>query len=154
MLGAARLAALTLTLTPTLTLTLTPILTPTLTPTRRASLRSRKLAEFLSLLLDVLNWKLGQGSPLSRAQFWEAFELCEAMAQHLAPAEAEAATCPAACSKCSLGTTPARLLCLLRARLAALGSSALPGRGRPTGRPGTASAARASRLQSRRFHRL
>ena len=60
---------------------------------RCASLRSRKLAEFLSLLLDVLNWKLGQGSPLSRSQFWEAFELCEAMAQHLAPAEAEAATC-------------------------------------------------------------
>ena len=60
---------------------------------RRASLRSRKLAEFLSLLLDVLNWKLGQGSPLSRAQFWEAFELCEAMAHHLAPAEAEAASC-------------------------------------------------------------
>ena len=60
---------------------------------RRASLRSRKLAELLSLLLDVLNWKLGQGSPLSRAQFWEAFELCEAMAHHLAPAEAEAASC-------------------------------------------------------------
>ena len=40
-------------------------------------------------------------------------------------------------------------LCLFRARLAALGSSALPGRGRPTERPATASAARASRLQSR-----
>ena len=49
---------------------------------------------------------------------------------------------------------PARLLRLLRARLAAPGSSALPGRGRPTGRPATASGARASRLQSRRFHRL
>ena len=32
-----------------------------------------------------------------------------------------------------LGSAPARLLCLLRARLAALGSLALPGRGRPTG---------------------
>ena len=42
----------------------------------------------------------------------------------------------------------------LRARLAALGSSALPGRGRPTGRPATALRARASRLQSRRFPRL
>ena len=30
-------------------------------------------------------------------------------------------------SKCSLGSAPARLLCLLRARLAALDSSALPG---------------------------
>ena len=48
-----------------------------------------------------------------------------------------------------LGRAPARLLRLLRARLAALGSSAHPGRGRPTGRPPTASAARASRLPSR-----
>ena len=59
-----------------------------------------------------------------------------------------------ACSKCPLGSAPARLLCLLRARLAALGSSALPGRGRPTGFPATASGARASRLQSCRSHRL
>ena len=51
-----------------------------------------------------------------------------------------------------LGSALARLLCLLRARLAAMGSSALPGRGRPAGRLGTASGARASRLQSRRFH--
>ena len=56
--------------------------------------------------------------------------------------------------KCTLGSAPARLLCLLRARLAALGSSALPGRGRPSGRPATASSARASRLQSCRFRRL
>ena len=53
----------------------------------------------------------------------------------------------AAWSKCSLGTAPARLLCLLRSRLAALESSALPGRGRPT-----ALVARA--IQSRRSHRL
>ena len=33
-------------------------------------------------------------------------------------------------------------------------SSALPGRGQPTERPATASGARASRLRSRRFHRL
>ena len=52
-------------------------------------------------------------------------------------------------SKCPLGSAPARLLCLPRARLAALGSSALPERGRPTGRPATA----ASRLQSRRCPR-
>ena len=38
------------------------------------------------------------------------------------------------------------ILCLLRARLAALGSSALPGRGRPIGCPTIASGARASRL--------
>ena len=47
-----------------------------------------------------------------------------------------------------LGSAPARLLHLLRARLAAPGSSALPGRDRSTGRPATASGARASRLQS------
>ena len=40
----------------------------------------------------------------------------------------------------------------LRSHLAALGGSALPGRGRPTGRPATASGARASRLRCRRFH--
>ena len=61
----------------------------------------------------------------------------------------------AAWSECPpLGSAPARLLRLLRTRLAALGSSALPGRGRPTGRPATASGARAGRLQSRRLHRL
>ena len=49
--------------------------------------------------------------------------------------------------------TPARLLRLHRARLAALSGSALPLRGRHTGRPATPSGARASRLQSRRFHR-
>eukprot|EP00964_Phaeocystis_antarctica_P017412 scaffold9616_cov59-Phaeocystis_antarctica.AAC.1 len=53
-------------------------------------------------------------------------------------------------SECVLGSAPARLLRLLRARLTALGSSALPGRGRPTGRLVTASGARASR----RCHRL
>eukprot|EP00964_Phaeocystis_antarctica_P047550 scaffold27514_cov48-Phaeocystis_antarctica.AAC.1 len=56
--------------------------------------------------------------------------------------------------KCPLGSAAARLLRLLRAHLAALGSSALPGRGRATGRPATAAGARASRLQSRRSHRL
>ena len=48
-----------------------------------------------------------------------------------------------------LGSAPARLLCLLRARLAALGNSALLERGRRIGRPATASAALA---ESRRFH--
>ena len=43
-----------------------------------------------------------------------------------------------------------RLLRLLRVRLAAPGSSALPGRGPAIGIPATASGARASRLQSRR----
>ena len=44
----------------------------------------------------------------------------------------------AAWSKQPLGSAPARLLCLLRARLAALGVSSLSGRGRPTRRPATA----------------
>ena len=60
----------------------------------------------------------------------------------------------AAWSKCPLGSAPARLLCLLTVHLAALGGSALPGRGPATVRPSTASFALASRLQSRRFHRL
>ena len=53
-----------------------------------------------------------------------------------------------------LGSAPARPPCLLRARLAAPGGPALPGRGRLTGRPATASGARTSRQSSRRFHRL
>ena len=53
-------------------------------------------------------------------------------------------------SKCPLGSAPARLLCLLRARLMAAGSSALPGRDQPTGRPATAPGARARR----RCHRF
>ena len=57
----------------------------------------------------------------------------------------------AARSKCLLGSARARRLRLLRGRLAALGGSALPGSGRPTGRPATASGARASHLQSRPF---
>ena len=57
-------------------------------------------------------------------------------------------------SKSPLGSAPARILCLLGARLAARGSSALPGRGQITGLPATASGVRASRLQSRRFHPL
>jgi hypothetical protein len=62
-----------------------------------------------------------------------------------------AETCPTAWSKCPLGGAPARLLCLLRAHLTALGSAALPGRGRATGHPTIASGARVSRLRSRRF---
>ena len=60
----------------------------------------------------------------------------------------------AAWSKGPLGSAPARLLRLLRARLVAPCSSALPGWPPATGIPAKASAARASRLQSRRFHRL
>ena len=56
--------------------------------------------------------------------------------------------------KCPLGGTHARLPRLRTARLAALGSSALPGRGRPTGRLATASDARASRLQAADFTAL
>ena len=60
----------------------------------------------------------------------------------------------AAWSKCPNWQCPARLLCLLGARLAALGSSVLPGRGPAPGRLATAPTARASRPQSRRFPRL
>ena len=68
-----------------------------------------------------------------------------------APCRGAPPRCNAAWSKCPLGSAPTRLLCLLRAHLAALASSALPGRGPATGRLATASGARASRLQSRRF---
>eukprot|EP00964_Phaeocystis_antarctica_P010033 scaffold5478_cov63-Phaeocystis_antarctica.AAC.9 len=67
-----------------------------------------------------------------------------------APPSASQRSCgSAAWSKRPLDSPPARPLCLFRARL---GSSALPGRGRPTGRPAAASGARASRLQSNQFH--
>ena len=60
----------------------------------------------------------------------------------------------AARSNRPLGSAPARLLRLLRARLAALAGSALQGERPVTGRPATASGARACRLQSRPFRRL
>ena len=63
-----------------------------------------------------------------------------------------AASVLAAWSKRPLGSAPARLLCLLRARLAALDSSALAGGGWPSWRPASASGARASRPHSRRCH--
>ena len=53
-----------------------------------------------------------------------------------------------------LGSAPARPLCLISARLAALGSSVLPERGPASGTPTTASGAQASCLRSRRFHCL
>eukprot|EP00964_Phaeocystis_antarctica_P086582 scaffold54852_cov57-Phaeocystis_antarctica.AAC.6 len=55
----------------------------------------------------------------------------------------------AAWSDCPLGSAPARLLRLLRARLAALDSSALRFRGQLARRSATASGALASGLQSR-----
>ena len=63
-----------------------------------------------------------------------------------------AASVLAARSKRPLGSAPARLLRLLRARLAALDSSALAGGGWPSWRPASASGARASRPHSRRCH--
>ena len=62
--------------------------------------------------------------------------------------------CGPAWSKCPLGSAPARLLRLLRVHLSALGSSALPKRGRVAVRPAAAPGARARRLQSRPFHCL
>ena len=53
-----------------------------------------------------------------------------------------------------LSSAPAQPLRLPKVRLAALGSSALPGRGPATEGAATASTARARRLQSRRFHRV
>ena len=81
---------------------------------------------------------------------------CQGRRRHasLRPPPAPRLRCAAAWSKCRLGSAPARTLRLLGARLAALGSSVLPGRDRATGTPGIASGARASRLHSRRFHRL
>ena len=55
---------------------------------------------------------------------------------------------PWQCPKLGSRASSGRLLRLLRAPLAPLGSSALPGRGQPTGRPATASGSRASRLQT------
>ena len=54
----------------------------------------------------------------------------------------------------SLRSAPARPPCLLRARLAAPGGPALPGKRRLTGRPATASAARAGRHRGRTLPRL
>ena len=68
------------------------------------------------------------------------------------PLTASRAVGTTAWSKCPLGSAPARLLRLLRVRLAAVGSSALPGRGSDTGRPATAFGARANHLQGHRFH--
>ena len=56
------------------------------------SLHQRKLAELLSLLLDVLNWKLGQGSPIPRSQFWQALALTEAMVRDLGASSSAAET--------------------------------------------------------------
>ena len=47
-----------------------------------------------------------------------------------------------------LGSAPARLLCLLRARLVALGGVPSQGASRLTGRPANALGARANRFQS------
>ena len=99
---------------------------------------------------------------LSIGCFVACYDLSGALAQaaaesgaagHLGSVDLPLLVCAAAWSGCPLGSALARLLHLLGAHLAALGSSALPGRGRPTGRPATASAARASRLQSRRSPR-
>jgi len=64
-----------------------------------AALQQRKLAEMATLLLDILNWKLGQGPPLARAHFWRAFAVCEALVRDVAPSEeAASATGPQRCS--------------------------------------------------------
>ena len=55
---------------------------------------------------------------------------------------------------CLTTASPPCYLATLGTPVAALGSSARPGSGRATGRPTSASGARASRLQSRRFHGL
>ena len=60
----------------------------------------------------------------------------------------------AAGSKYPLGSAPARLLCLRRSCLAALGSAARPVRVQPTWRPATASGARANRIQAAHFTAL
>ena len=62
-------------------------------------MRQRKLAELASLLLDLLNWKVGQGTPLPRGQFWAAYSVCEAMLRDLAPTEAGGRSCAAQLSR-------------------------------------------------------
>ena len=90
----------------------------------------------------------------------ECSEQCQADAvQHLVSKEPEKACMheqwgDAAWAKCPFGSPRARLRRLLRARLVAPCSSALPGWALASGIPATASTARASRLQSRRSHRL
>ena len=56
-------------------------------------LHQRKLAEMASLMLDLLNWKLGQGSPLPRSHFWRAYTICESMIHQLTPSLSVANAC-------------------------------------------------------------
>ena len=101
-----------------------------------------------SLALASGEGGLGLGHPMLSADGLPAWRLRPA--DFCKPPPPELGRLPSSLVK----VPPARLMCFLRARLAALGSAALPGSGRPTGRPATASGARASRLQSHRFHRL
>lgn len=54
-------------------------------PCSPSELHHRKVAEMATLLLDILNWKLGQGSPLPSGQFWRAYAVCEAMVRSRNP---------------------------------------------------------------------
>ena len=154
--------ALTPTLTLTLPLTLTPTLTPTPTPTLTLTLTLTLPLRLLQGLLRRLDLRRGasQDGPRHQHQHLRA-RRGRLEARRRPPQPYDDAELPhplggaPAGSKCHhLGSAPARLLCLLRSPVAAPGSSALPGRGRPTGIPTTASGARASRLQRRRCHRL
>ena len=113
------------------------------------------------LQADLADWK---GNPSPRA-WWHSFGFNEkegwredGFSVAFAPEERQFARQYISVVKVTpwqlVGSPRARLLLLLRARLAALGGSVLPGRGRPTGIPAAPSAARASRLQTRPFRRL
>ena len=134
--------ALTLTLTLSLTLALTCAACNRAPPAcNRIYLQARAECEELRRELGAAEARGAAAAEAARRVCREA----EAMV-----GEREAATQHG--QSATLGSALARRLCLLRARRAPLGSSALPGRGSATGRPATALGARASRLQSRRFH--
>ena len=122
---------LTLTLTPTLTLTLTLTLaltlTLTLTLTRWASrvrLRTRRAARTTHTARTAL---ATTHAALATHASRTAARLARVVVHRVVGNSRARST---AWSKCS--RAPSRLLCLLRARLAAPGSSAFPGRGLPT----------------------
>ena len=96
-----------------------------------------------------------QSKPLSQKAGWAVAATASAVAVELPFDKAKINMAGGApWSNCPLGSPPARSMCLLNARLVALGNSVLPERGPATGRPATATGAQASRLQSRRFHCL
>ena len=95
------------------------------------------------MLLTVVHPKVAPAAPQSYR-----------IVNHLGECGSTVAKCGMVAKCGRLGSAPARLLRLLRARQAAPCSSALPGWAPATGIPAMASGAPASRLQIRPFHRV